>query len=384
MGHAPFGGADIGECLETAERIDEKDRASWYREWFKTAKQNEQLAQTSLENGHSESAYDAYLKASNYYRAAEFFLREKDEQKASIAAAQKSSTCFEKACKLFGPTYERIQIPFEGTYLPGYFFKVDGANSKKPTIIATTGHDGTAEELYFYIGASGIRRDYNVLTFDGPGQGLALRQEGLPFRSDWEKVVTPIVDYLFTRSDVDTARIAIIGYSMGGYFAPRAAAFDHRIAACVANSGIYDFFEGVMGEKAKSPEFMAFLSEENAAAFNAHVNEMIKDNLGIWWKIKNGLYTFQLESPQQLINAYRSFTLKDCVSQIACPVLICDSQEEHFMGNQAQVLYDKLQCPKDFTSFSKDEGASLHCQSGAEMLSSGRILDWLDDVLKNK
>lgn len=382
MGHAPFGGADIGECLETAERIDEKSRQSWYQEWLKTAQQNEQFAQKSLENGHSMSARDAYLKSSNYYRAAEFFLRDESEQRASITTAKRSCSCFEKACKLFEPAYERIQIPFEGTTLPGYFFKADGTSQKRPTIIATTGHDGTAEELYFYIGVSGIRRGYNVLTFEGPGQGLALREQGLSFRADWEKAVTPVVDYLFTRSDVDTTRIAIVGYSMGGYFAPRAAAFEHRIVACVANSGVYDFFDGVMGEKANSPEFMTFLKPENESAFNAHVNEIIKENLGAWWKIKNGLYTFRLTSAQQLINAYRAFTLKNCVSQIACPVLICDSQEEHFLGNQAHVLYDKLECPKDFISFSKKDGASLHCQSGAEILSSGRILDWLDDILK--
>lgn len=63
MGHAPFGGADIGECLETAEHIEETSRESWYREWLKTAKQNEQFAQKSLERGHSISASDAYLKA---------------------------------------------------------------------------------------------------------------------------------------------------------------------------------------------------------------------------------------------------------------------------------------------------------------------------------
>lgn len=111
---------------------------------------------------------------------------------ASVTTAQKSSACFEKVCNLLKPACDRIRIPFEGTTLPGYFFKANGTNNKRPTIIATTGHDGTAEELYFYIGAAGIRRGYNVLTFEGPGQGLALREQGLPFRPDWEKAVTPL------------------------------------------------------------------------------------------------------------------------------------------------------------------------------------------------
>lgn len=381
IGHAVFGGADIAECLETAERIDERDRKSWYTEWIKTAEINEHNGNLNLETGHKVSAREAYLKASNYYRAAEFFLREKDETELALKIALSSSTCFEKACKLFEPAYQRINIPFEGTYLPGYYFKADNSNEKKPTIIAMTGYDGTAEELYFYIGAAAVNRGYNVLAFEGPGQGLALREYNLPFRPDWENVVTPVIDYLLQKDDVDSNRIAMIGYSFGGYLVSRAAAYDHRVAACIANSGIYHFFDGVMGEKAHSEEFLNQLKEENAPRFNAYINHMVAGSLSLWWKIKNGLFTFKLDTPQQLINAYKAYNLEQCVDQINCPVLICDSEEEHFMGNQAQVLFDKLQCKKELTFFKKEEGASLHCQSGAEVLSSGRILDWLDDTL---
>ena len=384
MGHAAFDGADIGECLETAEKIHESNKNSWYDEWKSIAELNEKSADKYLKDGHIVSARTAYLKASNYYRAAEFFLRGKDEFHKAFETARKSSNSFQKACKLFKPQYERVSIPFENGYLPGYYFKADETDEKRPTIIAMTGYDGTAEELYYYIGAAGVDRGYNVLTFDGPGQGMALRECKLPFRPDWEKVVTPVVDYLMKKEDVDKEKIVLIGYSMGGYLAARAAAFEHRIAACIANSGIYSFFDGVMGPKAYSLEFLKMLEVENANKFNTMVEEMLKDNLSFWWKIRNGLFTFQKETPQELIKAYRDYTLEGCVENIKCPVLICDSEEEHFLGNQAQILFDKLKCKKEFMYFTKEEGASLHCQCGAEKLSGNRILDWLDDLLKNK
>jgi len=382
MGHVAFDGADIGECLETAGKIDESDRESWYWEWRKTAELNKRNADDCLNNGNIVSARTAYLRASNYYRTAEFFLRDKNELETAIETARMSSYSFEKACKLFQPEYKRIQIPFEKSYLPGYYFKANYTNVKKPTIIAMTGYDGTAEELYFNIGAAGIARGYNVLTFDGPGQGMALREQKLPFRPDWEKVVTQVVDYLIEKEEVDADRIAMIGYSMGGYLVARAAAFEHRIVACIANSGIYSFFDGIMGEKAHSPEFLRMLDKENAQEFNAGIRQMTKGNLSTWWKIQNGLFTFQIKTPQELMNAYRAYTLEDCVNNISCPVLICDSQEEHFLGNQAHILFDKLKCKKEFMYFTKEEGASLHCQCGAEKLSGNRILDWLDNLLK--
>lgn len=381
MGHAPYGGADIGECLETAERINENDRRSWKNEWFQIAEKNEKIATECVNDKHNISAREAFLKASNYYRAAEFFLRDKEEKEEALILAQKSSECFEKACKLFRPAYERIQIPYEGTYLPGYYFKTEDSDNKKPTLIAMTGYDGTAEELYFYIGAAALKRGYNVLVFEGPGQGLARRKLNLSFRSDWEKVVTPVVDYLLQREDVDSKRIAMIGYSMGGYLVTRAAAYEHRIAACIANSGIYSFFDGIMGPKAHSKDFLEQLKEENAHKFNAFVEQMISNNLSAWWKIKNGLFTFMLDTPQQLMNAYRKYNVEACVDKIKCHFLICDSQGEHFFGNQSQILFDKLNCDKKMAYFTKEEGAELHCQSGAEVLASGRILDWLDSVL---
>ncbi|MCK9910570.1 alpha/beta fold hydrolase, partial [Microbacteriaceae bacterium K1510] len=107
------------------------------------------------------------------------------------------------------------------------------------TLLINGGFDSTGEELYLQVVASALQRGYNCLTFEGPGQGAVIREQHIPFRHDWEKVVTPMVDYLESRPEVDPKRIALMGISLGGYLAPRAAAFEHRLAACIANDGMF-------------------------------------------------------------------------------------------------------------------------------------------------
>ena len=107
-------------------------------------------------------------------------------------------------------------------------------------MIVTDGYDGTIEELYFANAVAALERGYHVLVFDGPGQGSVITELGLPFRPDWENVMTPVIDYALELPGVDPDRFVLLGWSFGGYLAPRAATGEHRIAACVADSGPYD------------------------------------------------------------------------------------------------------------------------------------------------
>src|SRR5690606_7438164 len=132
--------------------------------------------------------------------------------------------------------------------------------SDLPTLICTNGYDWNIQELFFAHAPAALLRGYNCLLFDGPGQGRVLYKQGMPMRPDWEAVVTPVVDYALTRPEIDPKRMALVGWSFGGFLAPRAAAFEHRIAALIADPGHGDGRDAILG-------MLTFLTPEQRAAF---------------------------------------------------------------------------------------------------------------------
>ncbi|MFD9637561.1 alpha/beta hydrolase family protein, partial [Streptomyces violascens] len=244
MSHIAYGGADFGEVLSTAERITEGDFGSWYTEWAATADRVAGEAETALKAGHRVSARDGFLRASNYYRSAEFFLHGHPCDPRHDDAYDRSVECFKAAAALYTtPRIEPVEIPYEHTTLPGYLYRVDDSGAPRPTLIMHNGFDGTAEEMHFFGAIAAVERGYNVLLFDGPGMPGPRHHQGLVFRPDWENVITPVIDFAETIPDIDDTRIALLGLSMGGILAPRAAAFEHRLAAVIAVDGLYELGE---------------------------------------------------------------------------------------------------------------------------------------------
>src|SRR5215472_15351045 len=219
--YAPVG-AQIGEAWAIAAQVKAGDATSWYNAWSSYADRLYQLAVKARDAGHRVSARNAFLRASNYYRTAYIFMFALPVDPRIIDAYEKQTDAFRKAAELFEPPIEILKIPYENTTLPGYFIKPDASGAPRKTLLCTGGYDGTCEELFFIIVSGALERGYNVLVFDGPGQGGALVVQKLPMRPDWENVVTPVVDYLRKRRDVNSARIALYGGSFGGYLAPRA------------------------------------------------------------------------------------------------------------------------------------------------------------------
>jgi hypothetical protein len=199
---------------------------------LKTVKRVYKYADDCLATNHKISAREAYLRASNYYRVAEFLLINPEDPRIQITW-ESSEKCFSNAGKLFSPPIKSIEIPYGGTTLPGYFYPVkDNSNNttststSRSTLIVHRGFDSTLEELYTSAAAPALERGYNCLTFGGPGQGGVIRKQKIPFRYDWEKVVTPVIDYALTmHKEIDPNQIALMGISMGGYLAARGCCF---------------------------------------------------------------------------------------------------------------------------------------------------------------
>lgn len=369
-------GADIGECVTTAQRITEGDFESWYTEWKQLADQVRQWGDDSIHHGHRVSPREAYLRASNYYRTAEFFLHGNPQDPRITATADASRECFRKAGALFRPAIEMVAIPYEETTLPGYFLHTGRTGGPRPTILMHSGFDGTGEELYF-TAAGAVRRGFNCLLFEGPGQGAVIREQHLPFRPDWEHVVTPVVDYALTRAEVDPARLALFGISMGGYLAPRAVAVEHRIPICIADGGVFSYAEAVASQL--PPESRELLARD-PAVFDAGIQQAMTENPSIRWSIQQALWAFHAASPSDWLRKTAAYTLADCVQQIQCNMLVVDAENERAFVGQAETLFHALTTPKTFMRFTEAEGAGEHCQITALGRMSQCIYDWLDDA----
>lgn len=380
LGAAAGGAADAGEVLTTLGRIREGDDESWYAAWRAAAQAREQAGDDLLARGRRVSARQEYLRASNYYRTAEFFLRSNRSDPRIVATWRKGRELFLKFARLADHPLRPVEIPFEGTTLPGYLALADGSGKKRPLLIIQTGFDGTAEELYYSNAVFALRRGYNVLLFEGPGQGRVIREQNLPFRHNWETVVTPVVNFALRRREVDRNNIALMGISFGGYLVPRAAAFEHRLKACIANGGVYDMHSVVM----KRPGMEPALDDPQASAeLDREIYKMMNTDPALRWAFGNGMFTFDAASPTDWMRKTRPYTMKDVAGNIRCDMLVVDSEDDKDMPGQARQLYAALQGPKEFMLFTREDGAGEHCQIGAAILSNARILDWLDGRMKS-
>jgi pimeloyl-ACP methyl ester carboxylesterase len=230
-----FEGSEIGECYSAATQIREGDVQSWREAWSALAEKVEALARSAEAKGHRVSARQSYLRAVTYYRNVLWGFRASDS--GYRATLEKSRVLFKRFAALSEPPIEFVEIPYEGTALPAYFMRPDASGKKRPTVIIG---DNASEELYYWVGPPALERGYNALLVDLPGVGLN-SFNGLPFRFDSEVPIKAVIDYLCVRSDVDPSRIAAYGGGEGGgYIMTRAAAYERRIAACVADPLVFD------------------------------------------------------------------------------------------------------------------------------------------------
>lgn len=375
LGQADFGGAEVGEALAAAARIKPGDYDSWHDAWYALAERLRADADAAAAAGHQVTARDDYLRASTYYRSAEFFLHGNPDDPRIDRSYFASVDCFHAYAERAGQTWpylsiEPVQIPYEHTVLYGYLYRPADATEAgpKPTMVMHSGYDGAAEEMHFNGAVHGVERGYNVLAFDGPGQPAARHRDGLLFRPDWEHVVGPVLDWLLARPEVDAARTGLLGASLGGLLAPRAAAFEPRLAACVAVDGVYRF---------------GATAEQFSPASPGNPDRPISPT--VRWAIDQAKYVMGVRSPEEFVQLTHDYSLAGGIAeQIQCPTLVCEAENDMFFEGQPQELYDHLTAPRELMRFTTAEGAGAHCHTGAQRLAYDRIFDWLDETLASR
>jgi alpha-beta hydrolase superfamily lysophospholipase len=383
FGAAEYGGALFGEVLAVASRVTAGDYDSWYEAWNGMADHVANEGSEQFARGHLVSARDSFLRATTYYQSSEFFLHGQPGDPRIARAYKLSVDCYKQAAKLHNPLIEPVEIPYEHTSLPGYFHHA-GKPGPRPTLVMHTGFDGSVEEMHVSGARAAVERGYNVLAFDGPGQYGPLHREGLVFRPDWEKVVTPVLEFALGRPEVDPKRVALMGISLGGVLAPRAAAFEKRLAALIANDGLYDFSAAMRltVPPDKWDVLVKALKVEEAPRVDEMLAAQMKQSPTARWSFSHGMWATGAKSPRAFIAKMLEYNVRDGVAEaITCPTLVCDPENDLFFKGQPQELYDHLTCRKTFIRFTTAEGAGAHCQVGASRVSFARMFDWLDETL---
>lgn len=227
-----FGGGNFTEAYEAAQLITPGDPDSWFYEWSRIGDVCTDRGTRAEKLGNTISARNFLQRASQYYKIAGMVIDPFDERK--VEAHAKMRDAFARASTWFRTPIERIHIPYEGHELGGWFLPpAAGWEQPFPTFLWVNGGDEVPEENYFNVGFTMSEAGFGWLCFDQPGSGKSLHELHLPLPYEAERFVTPAVDYLRSRSDVDAERIILAGMSWGGHSAGRAACFEDRVAATI-------------------------------------------------------------------------------------------------------------------------------------------------------
>ena len=382
LGYTPYGGGDYGDVAAVAAAVGDGDDTAFYDAWVAAGDRWGADAAAAESAGHRGSASDLYLRASAAYASAYHPIYGTPVDPRLLEAYRRQVAAFDDGMRLRTVPVRAVDIPFEGARMRSYLLPAEGREHEvRPLIIMVNGYDATVTDVYFAMGVAAIRRGYHVLIFDGPGQGGMLYEQGVPLRPDWETVVTAVIDYAVTLPLVDAGRIAVSGWSLGGYLAPRAASGDPRIAACIADPGQWDLAEAQQGFARRfgaTPEQAAHPEQLDDDVL-AKMMDVIRQNRAMRWSIEQrGFWANGVTDLRGLIARTMQFTLRDRVGQIRCPVLLTRAENDPLaaaVGDFAAALPNATVI--DFTAA---EGAGSHCEMMNRSLVNRRALDWLDDV----
>ncbi len=351
LGETQEGGGSVSECFLVASRIAGGDKESWHREWLRVGDANWERGVEEEGRGHVRTAMNCWLRAADYYRQAEFFLEPDDPRRlATFTRMERSSHNF---LKYVNPPGEVLEIPYEGKSLYAYFVRAPFAIERQPCLISMGGLDSIKDEMWFMQAHGALQRGISVLMIDGPGQGGTLRRHKIPSRPDYEVPIGRCVDYLLTRKDVDPARIAVCGSSLGGYYAARAGAMEHRLAAAISHGAIWDIHD-------------LWKSADESHGLASHIK-----------------WVFGVKTMKEAVERSKAFTLNGVLEHMRCPYLIVHGGHDVLGMSHATKTYEYAKAKgvnATLRFVMPEETGAEHCQHDNPTIGQELMADWLADV----
>jgi alpha-beta hydrolase superfamily lysophospholipase len=376
MGTQTNGGVETGEALFAASKIEDGNTESWHAAWLDMAARVEKRANGLQAKKHRVSAREAYLRATMYYRAPLVFMSPSDPRHVKIY--QQAVACFRNAAKLSDPEIEVLEIPYGGKLLPGYFIKAAEDAIPRRTLLMFGGGDTYVEDLYYYIAPSGVRRGYNVMIADLPGQGM-LPHDGLVMPVDAERPMKAIVDHALSRPDVDPDTLSAFGISAGGYLIPRAATVEKRLKAVIASSAILNFGE----VWTRNSNLAKFAARENSFLFRMLSKLNVHKIEALLRLIETYEWRWGANSAAELVEKSNQFVYEP--RDIECPLLVLIGEQEYsrFEASRewAHRSVDEGQSRlNNLVITPQNEGADLHAIGSNLSLMAQEVFDWLDEI----
>jgi acetyl esterase/lipase len=351
LGETQEGGGAVSEVFQAASRMKPGDAGSWHDQWLHVARRNDARGDAEEKAGHLRTAMNCWLRAADYYRSAEFWLLPDDPRR--LPTFDQCEGASRKWLKHLDPAGEVVAIPYEnGVSLPAYFIKPRG-EKKFPVLISFGGLDSFKDELWFMTGRGAVQRGIAVLLVDGPGQGGTLRRHRIPTRFDYEVPVGRCIDFLLKRNDVDAARIAVSGSSLGGYYSARAGSKEHRLAACISHGAIWDVEQ-------------RFRDRGEGHALANHMK-----------------WVFGASSMAEAITKARPFKLEGVLDGMRCPYLVLHGGHDVLGVENSKTVYEYAKAKGVKVTLrltSEEETGAEHCQHDNPTLGQELMIDWLADV----
>lgn len=383
LGYAPYGGGDAGEVEAVASAVGDGGDDEFFAAWTAAGDRNAAEAAEAAAAGHRASAADLHLRASACYASAYHPIYGAPVDPRLLWAYRRQVEEFDAGMALRPVPVRRFDIPLDGAAMPAYLIPAEGMEDEvRPVLILVNGYDATVTDVYFASAVAALRRGYHCLLFDGPGQGGMLYEQGVPLRPDWEVVVSAVIDAVIDLPIVDADRIAVSGWSLGGYLAPRAATGDPRISACIADPGQWDLgaslrgFARRLGATEEEVSDLSLLDDE----FFARMMSVVQADRTLRWSIvQRGFWVNGVDDLRGLFEQTVKYTLRDRVHELRCPLLLTHAENDPLAAG-AEEFAGAVAGPARVIRFTAAEGAGDHCEMHHRSLVNRRVLDWLDET----